>query len=301
MKTMTGVCVPMITPMTESEAVDLDSLARLTEHLISRGCSALYPCGTTGEVMNLTMEERKEIVRTVVGTARGRVPVFAQIGGLPTRHSACLASDACLAGADGIGILTPIYYPLNDNELLAYYVELARTVPEDFPVYIYGIPGLAVNRLSAPLVERIADTCGNIIGIKYSVSDMLTLMSFKNIKNSRFRVLVSPAQMLLPALAIGVDGIVSGNCNLFIEDINEMLRLFEKKEIEKCRILQKHLTLLAEATADKEAAKCKALLCRAGIIKSDAMRGPQSKLSESEKKELFSFVDGNYGSYKYFN
>lgn len=291
MKTMTGTCVPMITPMTESEAVDFDSLAGLTEYLAGCGCTALYPCGTTGEVMNLTLEERRKIVRTVVDAARGRIPVFAQVGGLSTSESAGLAMDAHAAGADGIGILTPTYYPLGDEELFDYYVRVAGSVPKDFPVYIYGIPGLAVNRLSAPLVEKIADACENIIGIKYSVSDILTLMSFKRIRNNRFRVLVSPAQMLLPALAIGVDGIVSGNCNVFAEDINEMFRLFKEKEIEKCRALQGRLTLLAEAMADKEAAKCKALLCRRGIIKSDAMRSPQKKLSESEKNELFSVVD----------
>ena len=59
----------------------------------------------------------------------------------------------------------------------------------------------------------------------------------------------------------------------------------------KCRTLQGRLALLAEAMTNKEAAKCKALLCRRGIIKSDAMRSPQRKLSESEKNELFSAVD----------
>ncbi len=291
MKTMSGTCVPMITPMTESEDVDFDSLERLTEYLTGCGCSALYPCGTTGEVVNLTLDERRRIVRTVVDAARGRIPVFAQVGGLPTRDSARLAMDAWHAGADGIGILTPTYYPLDDREMLDYYIRVAGSVPKDFPVYIYGIPGMAVNRLSPSLVEKIADACENIIGIKYSVSDILTLMSFKRIRNNCFRVLVSPAQMLLPALAIGADGIVSGNCNVFSEDINEMFRLFKEKETAKCRALQERLSLIAEAMADKEAAKCKALLCRKGVIKSDAMRGPQRKLNEAEKNELFSFVD----------
>ena len=299
MKLMTGTCVPMITPMAESGAVDYESLARLTEHLIVRGCSALYPCGTTGEVINLTKEERKRIIRTVVDIANGRVPVFAQVGGVTTQESLELAVDACEAGADGIGILTPTYYPLDDEELFRYYAELAHSVPKELPVYLYGIPGLAVNRLSAALVERIAASCENVLGIKYSVSDILTLMSFKNVRNGQFRVLVSPAQMLLPALAIGVDGIVSGNCNLFIEDINRMFQLFQKKEMEECRILQRRLELLAGALSQKEAAKCKALLCRKGIIASDAMRKPQAGLDETEKRELFSFVDEHYQSYSY--
>lgn len=299
MKSMTGACVPMITPMARSGAVDYDSVESLANHLIKRGCSALYPCGTTGEVMNLTKEERKNIVRRVIAASCGRVPVFAQVGGLATADSVELAVDSCNAGADGIGILTPTYYPLSDHELFRYYVTVSRSVPEDFPVYLYGIPGLAVNRLSIALVEKIAGACKNIVGIKYSVSDILTLMSFKNIQEGRFQVLAAPVQILLPALAVGIEGIVSGNCNIFVEDINRMFALFREKEIEECRRLQGRLTLLAGVTADKEAAKCKALLCRIGVIASDAMRSPQMGLEEPEKEELFSLIDNNYASYSF--
>ena len=299
MKTMTGACVPMITPMTESGNIDYNSVKRLTNHLIIRGCAALYPCGTTGEVMNLSVEERKKIVRTVISAADGRVPIFAQVGGVYTDAALDLAADARDAGADGLGILTPTYYPLSDEELLQYYVKLSKSVPKDFPIYIYGIPGLAVNHLSPQLVGRIADACENIIGIKYSVSDILTLMAFKEIRGKKFRVLAAPAQMLLPALTIGVDGIISGNCNVFIEDINQMFELFKAGKLEDGRALQSRLARLAEAMGEKEAAKCKALLYRKGVIASDVMRSPQTGLEESEKRELFAFVDSNYDSYSY--
>ena len=296
---MTGVNVPMVTPMTETGEVDLGSLARLTEHLISRGVSGLYPCGTTGEVNNLTPEERKVIYKTVVETAAGRVNVFCQIGGEVTSVSADLAKYAYEIGADGIGLLTPTYYPLSDEELLAYLETVVRSVPEDFPVYLYGIPFMAVNRLSKSLVQELNRRCPNVIGIKYSVGDILTLMDFHRINNSTFDVLAAPVQMFLPALAVGICGTVSGNCNIIPEDLNELIRLWNERKIDEARILQDRIAAVAAMTGVKEAAKCKALLKRIGVIDSDAVRLPQTGLTAAEKEELFRFFEENYPAYDY--
>lgn len=298
-KRMRGVCVPMVTPMTEQEEIDYDSLKRLTKHLIERGVSALYPCGTTGEVNNLTLEERKKIVKVVVEAAEGKIPVFAQIGGRITAESMELARQAFQDGADGLGLLSPTYYHLSDEELLTYFYEIAHCVPENFPIYLYGIPGCAANTLSQSLVEKVAQECPNVLGIKYSVGSILDLMAFQRIRNHEFDVLVAPTQMLLPALAAGMCGTVSGTCNVFPELMNEMIRLFEEHEIEKCRILQDRIALLANGIAVKEAAKCKALLKRKGVISSDCMRSPQQGLTEKEREELFQFFDENLKEFSF--
>ncbi len=299
MKRMTGVCVPMVTPMDDQGNLDLESAASLTNHLIERGVSALYPCGTTGEVKYLTPEERKAFAETVVKTAAGRVPVFVQVGGETTAVTADLARHAYECGADGLGMLTPTYYPLTDEELLEYYITCTHVVPEDFPVYLYGIPFLAVNRLSPALVARIAEACLNVKGIKYSVGEIMTLMSFKEIRDNTFDVLVAPVQMLLPALSVGICGTVSGMCNVIPEDLNTMFDLYAQGKIEECQVLQNRVKKIANAFAAKEAAKCKAMLKRAGVLNSDAMRLPQKALNDTERAELFAFMDKEYPSYSF--
>ena len=298
-KRMSGAVAPIVTPMNESGEVDFESLSSLTEHLIRRGLSALYPCGTTGEVKNLTSEERKKIAATVIRAADHRIPVFVQIGGGTTQEGIELAEHAWRSGADGIGILTPTYYHLNDDELFEYYKTIAGKVPDDFPIYLYGIPGCAANELSASLVSRIAERCPNVVGIKYSVGDILTLMQFMKIRKGEFDVFCAPAQMLLPALAVGAAGLVSGGCNVFVEKVNELIDLVRKGNIEEARKVQGMLAECADFIAEKEAAKCKALLARAEVIRCDAMRAPQQGLEESEKQMLFDFIDTHYMGYSY--
>ena len=56
MKKLSGIVVPVVTPLTEDDQVDAESLENLVEHCIKGGLQAIYPCGTTGEMMYLTVE-----------------------------------------------------------------------------------------------------------------------------------------------------------------------------------------------------------------------------------------------------
>ena len=61
MKKLYGVTAAMVTPFKISGEVDYDGLGPLTCMLIDKGVDCLYPCGTTGEMFRLSVEERKKI------------------------------------------------------------------------------------------------------------------------------------------------------------------------------------------------------------------------------------------------
>ena len=82
MKKLYGTTVPIVTPFDEEGRVDVESLKKLTDHVIDNGLSCLYPCGTTGEMLLLSVEERKLVSETVVKQAAGRVPVFVHAGAM---------------------------------------------------------------------------------------------------------------------------------------------------------------------------------------------------------------------------
>ena len=61
----------MVTPITRDNQVDPQGIAQLTNMLIEKGVNCLYPCGTTGEMLRLSLAERKLVAETVVKTAAG--------------------------------------------------------------------------------------------------------------------------------------------------------------------------------------------------------------------------------------
>ena len=82
MKKLYGTVVPLITPLLDDDSIDTESLCRLCDHVIDGGLQCLYPCGTTGEMMYLSVAERKLVAETVVRHAAGRVPVICSDRGL---------------------------------------------------------------------------------------------------------------------------------------------------------------------------------------------------------------------------
>ena len=81
MQKLFGTVVPIVTPLTDEDAVDEGSLRNLVDHVIEGGLQCLYPCGTTGEMMYLTVKERKEVAEITVNRLRGGGEAVSQRAG----------------------------------------------------------------------------------------------------------------------------------------------------------------------------------------------------------------------------
>ena len=70
-----GIICPVVTPMTEDGAVNYKELENQVERLIENGIHGVFAAGTNGEGYILTLEEKKNVIRTVIRAAAGRDPV----------------------------------------------------------------------------------------------------------------------------------------------------------------------------------------------------------------------------------
>lgn len=219
----------MVTPWNSSRGILLNSVDRLVEHLISSGVHGLFPLGSTGEMFLLSQQERMKMAERVIETNSGRLPVFVQVAAPTTNESVLLARHAHDAGADGIAAVTPAYYRVSDEEMYDYYSTIAQSVPKDFPVYLYNLPQSTTNDLSVSVCQQLAAKHPNIIGIKYSFSDMERTRAYLAVRDGNFSVLQGCDLLANIALVLGCDGVVSGLSNVFpepfVELYNALIRL----------------------------------------------------------------------------
>lgn len=292
MKKLYGITVPIITPFKENGELDLQSLESLTEYIVGSGLHCLYPCGTTGEMLLLSLEERKQMVETVVKKADHRIPVFVQVGAMNLKDTVELARHAYEIGADGIGVVTPAFFKLSDQELIDYYGQVADSIPEDYSMYLYGIPQNAVNDINPYVAEEIAKAHKNVVGIKYSFPNVSRIQQFMLINDGTFSVLVGPDELFEAVVAVGGAGTVSGNSMIIPQNYLAVWDAMQKKDFELATKYQRRTNELNSILCAKNnIAAYKIMLREEGIIKSSTMRSPMGTLSKEEEKELIQILN----------
>jgi dihydrodipicolinate synthase/N-acetylneuraminate lyase len=290
-KLLHGVTTAMVTPFDENGQVNYDKIKTLTRFLISKGVHCLYPLGTTGEMYRLSVAERKAVAETVVEAAKQQVTVYIHVGAMNQEDTIELARHAHQIGADGIGVVTPAFFSVNDREMEAYYVKVASSVPNDFPVYLYNIPQCSSNDLKTEVAQSIASKCKNVVGIKYSYADFLRTNEYLTINEGNFSVLHGADRLFLPALSMGCTGAVSGVSCVYPEPFVAVYNAFQANDLNKAREMQKIAIQFCEILkSGSNMSYFKEGLKHRGVDVG-YMRAPQLDLPASEVAELHKLLN----------
>ena len=290
-----GCVVPIVTPLDGEQKVDVASLQNLVRFLIGKGIPCLYPNGTTGEMLMFSVADRKLVAETVVKEAAGKARVYVQTGAMSLEDTVELSRHAVEIGADGIGVVTPSYFKMSDEAIIAFYQKVSKSVPEDFPIYLYGIPQCSVNDINTYVAEKVAETCPNVIGIKYSYPNMSRMLEMMNIRDNTFSVLCGPDELYHVLMCGGGDGTVSGNAQIIPEHYVAIGKAIEEGDMEKARLIQKRTTMLNNILCAQNNISCyKVMLKHMGIIADDAMKEPLMGVNSEYAARLIDTMEKNH-------
>jgi N-acetylneuraminate lyase len=203
-----GAWPALITPSTPEGEVNYGVLRELVEHLIGKGIGGLYVCGSTGEGLQLTVEERVQVTDTVMAQARGRVPVVVHVGAAATLHGAALAKHARRAGAAGFGSLLPSVVAGLENTY-AHYQTIAAAAPDlPFFPYLFGGQTDAVT-LMTELRRRIP----NAAGAKYTGPSMFELKRLVDLGGAEWTIFSGMDEQCLYAAMSGTPANIGSTLN----------------------------------------------------------------------------------------
>ncbi|MDN7131156.1 5-dehydro-4-deoxyglucarate dehydratase [Halomonas sp. MC140] len=204
-----------ITDFDSQGRFDEASYRKRLEWFISHEISAVFVAGGTGEFFSLSLDEYSEIVRVAVEVIDGRLPVIASAG-LSVEAGVAFAKAAEEAGADGILLMPPYLTECPQDGL----VEYARQVCDSTELnVIYYNRGNGI--MTAPSVQRLADLCPNLIGLKDGKGDIQSLNKIIKTVGDRLSYIggVPTAEIFAEAyLSIGVNTYSSAVFN-FVPDM----------------------------------------------------------------------------------
>lgn len=260
------VAPAMATPLTpDGYRVDVDAVHPLVDFLIERGVGGLFVGGTTGEGILLKVAERKRLHAAAVAAARGRAPVMVHVGADDTRTAFDLAVHSAEIGADAIVAVTPTFYPVPDDALLAYFQTVANGAPH-LPFLAYDIPHMAGNGVSPTLATRIFDAIPSSAGIKCSRREMHAIRALIDAAPEGQLVLAGNEPILLGSLALGAHGAISGLTTAVPEPFVALLDAFSQGEWDEARNWQRLINaLLGCMTPGARIGGIKAILNARGV------------------------------------
>lgn len=207
-----GSIVAIVTPMSADGAVDWDSLAALVEWHIAEGTGAIVAVGTTGESATLDIDEHIEVIRRVVGYARGRVPVIAGTGSNATSEAIEQTLAAKAVGADAALLVTPYYNKPPQEGLYRHYKAVAEAV--DLPQILYNVPGRTGCDMLPATVARLAKI-PNIVGLKEAKGELSRIRELLDLKlGAHFALYSGDDATACESILMGCHGDISVTANV---------------------------------------------------------------------------------------
>ncbi|MDI6905205.1 MAG: 4-hydroxy-tetrahydrodipicolinate synthase [Candidatus Bathyarchaeia archaeon] len=253
-----GIMSALVTPFTDDgKAVDEERLRALVRKCIELGVHGVVPCGTTGEFVNLTVEEKKRVIDIVIDEVNGKVPVVAGSGASGTDQALEMTRYAKDAGVDAALIVTPFYLKPTDRGIYEHYFTIANEV--DLPMILYNIPQCTGVQLTWQMVEDLAQI-RNIVGLKDSSGQLGYILAVLEKVRDKINVMCGHDEVVVAALAAGCSGAILASANVIPDIWVQIYNHVKKGELQKARELQYKIQKMARIIAGSGAVGTKAAL-----------------------------------------
>ena len=237
-----GSYVALVTPFNEDGSVNFEKLRELTAWHVAEGTDGIVALGTTGESSTMSHEEDDEVVRCVLETVNGRIPVICGAGSNSTQTQLEKSRKYHDMGADGLLLISPYYNKANDEGMYRHFAAVADTV--DTPIILYNVPGRTGCSISPAVVERLA-AHPNVAGIKEASGNMSYATQIAHLISDDFCMFSGNDDIILPMMSLGACGVISVWANVCPKQCHDLVAAFHAGDIKTARELQlKYLNLI---------------------------------------------------------
>jgi 4-hydroxy-2-oxoglutarate aldolase len=282
---LSGVLLPITTPFTANEDVDIAALKANINRWNTTGIAGYVVLGSTGERVNLDEREYLQMIETTRAAVPKTMTFIVGAGQQSTRGTIAEIERAAKAGAEAVLVITPHYYraAITQQALFEHYIAVAGAV--SVPVILYSMPDLTGIKIEPDTTARLSEH-KNIIGLKDSSNDVAKMRETVQMVTEGFAVTVGNGTVFCEALQAGaLGGILAVGC-VVPELCLEIYRAVKAGESDRATSLQEKLTPLARAvTRTFGIGGLKAAMEMAGYI-GGGVRAPLQPASEAARAEI---------------
>lgn len=162
----------MVTPMNDDQSLDVDGLEAHVARMASSGLHGVMVTGGSGEYINLSAGERREVVERSVAVADGQVPIVVGALSPSTADVVELGVHAREVGAAALLVLPPYYIRPSFDGVVEHYDRVWRET--GMPIILYNNPGRTGWDLDPDMLDQLCDVPG-VVGVKDCARDVAAI------------------------------------------------------------------------------------------------------------------------------
>ena len=243
MQKFRGSYVVCITPMDKEQNIDLNGLKENIDWYISEGASGICCCGSTGEFVSLSKEERHQVAQTTVEYTNARVPVLVGTSAETTNEMLDYTRHAKDIGADGALIINPYYCKPAENEIYEFFKAVSENV--DIPVMAYNNPHTSGIDMSNELIVEICKL-KNIDYVKESSGEIRRIRELLNLSDDEINIFCGSDDLAFESFVSGAVGFISVCGNVIPGMSQKLFDLVQQGDLKGAKELYKTMLPLLD-------------------------------------------------------
>lgn len=242
MKTLGRVLTAMITPFNEDGSVDFQGAVKLGRHLLEHGSDGLVICGTTGEGITISDDDKFKLFEVMVKELKGLGTLIANTGSNDTLQSAAFTARVSTLDLDGIMAVVPYYNKPNNDGCYIHFKTIAEST--NLPIILYNVPSRTGSSMNNEVIVKLAHEFPHICALKDAAGNIPATSDLMTKLPTNFMLYSGEDALTLPLLAIGGCGVISVASHIAGKAINEMIQAFENGKIKEAMTIHQKLTPL---------------------------------------------------------
>lgn len=254
---LNGLVAAPYTPFDNQGDLHLCVVEKQAELLCANAVSAAFICGTTGEGMSLTVDERMRLAqRWVEANAGNRLNIIVHVGHNSQPDAIALAQHARKVGATAIAAMPPCFFKPANVEQLVDFMRPIAAAANGLPFYYYHIPSMSGVALSmVDLLQVGGEHIPHLRGIKFTHGNLAEYQRCQVFDDGEYDIAWGVDELLLGALAAGATGAVGSTYNYAAPLYHRMIAAFQSGDMRTA------------AECSSRAAEMITLLVKHGVIR----------------------------------
>ena len=282
MKLLHGAMPALITPQTDDGKVNTSVLRDIIDFHIDKDVDGFYVCGSTGEGIYMSVDDRKLVTETSADQINGRVPFIVHTGSVAVTDAVDLATHAQQHGAQAISSILPPTYNSQES-IIRYFKTLAGAVP-DLPFLPYLLnPTID----TVTLLRQVMEEVPNLAGTKYTGSNMYEFGELLKLGGGQWMMFSGMDEQCVFSKMMGSTGSIGSTLNYMPRAYKQIRDYCDNGQHAEAYALQMDANEVTKVMiAHNFLASLKAVMTKMGFDCGEP-RLPNLSISEATKASLF--------------